>query len=555
MTQQDLVEKFNLRSRLKFDIEGGHIWLDENRMLLYHSSAMQALRAELFESLGRERARGLLVRMGFASGLKDAELAHNLVPDAPPEELLKFGPMLHTFEGMVKSGQEDLEFDTDTGHFTVRAAWHNSWEAQSHVQSFGVSDGPECWSLIGYASGYVTGLFNQFIVFREVQCEGCGDEHCLIVGQRAEDYDADDGYLDYFKPDDIEGQMEVLKDEVSRLKDSLIYRSDPDDLIGNSTAFRTAFDLLSKAASSQISVLLLGETGVGKEVFARWLHDHSDRASKPFVAVNCGAIPHELIESELFGTQKGAYTGADQSRPGRFERADGGTLFLDEVGELSLAAQVKLLRVLQTGEVERLGDDKTRKVDVRLVAATNVILKQAIAEGTFRADLYYRLATFPVQIPPLRERMGDVPLLAASLVKKYENDYGKKLQGLSDMAAKALSAYEWPGNVRELENVIERGVLLATEGRQIEVEHLFAGAGPSIDGAELDQSGALCDQDQAEHTKLCETLLREGLDLKAHEAALIRMAVDKADGNLTRAAKTLGLTRRQLAYRLKQQEG
>jgi transcriptional regulator with GAF, ATPase, and Fis domain len=156
-------------------------------------------------------------------------------------------------------------------------------------------------------------------------------------------------------------------------------------------------------------VLLLGETGVGKEMFARWIHDHGNRAEQPFVAVNCAAIPHDLLESELFGVQKGAYTGAQASRAGRFERAHGGTLFLDEVGDLSPAAQVKLLRVLQTGEVERLGDDQTRKIDVRLVAATNVDLQQAIAAGRFRADLYYRLATYPVVIPPLRERRSDIP--------------------------------------------------------------------------------------------------------------------------------------------------
>ena len=324
MTQKKRIDTFNLRSRLKFDFDSGSIWLDENRMLLYHARALEALRSELFQTLGVERARGLLVRMGFASGQQDADLVRSLMASAPPEELIHLGPELHTLEGMVKVDLTDFDFDMETGHFTGEAVWNNSWEAQSHIQRFGISDSPVCWSLIGYASGYISRFMNRLIVFRETQCEGCGDDHCMITGIPGDEWDQDDEYLDYFKPEDIDGQLEVLKDEVSRLKDSLVYRSDPDDLIGNSTAFRAAFDLLSRAASSQITVLLLGETGVGKEVFARWLHDHSDRAGKPFVAVNCGAIPHELIESELFGTQKGAFTGADQARPGRFERADGG---------------------------------------------------------------------------------------------------------------------------------------------------------------------------------------------------------------------------------------
>ena len=187
--------------------------------------------------------------------------------------------------------------------------------------------------------------------------------------------------------------------------------------------------------------------------------------------------------------------------------------------------------MLQTGEVERLGDDRARKVDVRLVAATNVYLRQAIEDGAFRADLYYRLATFPVQIPPLRERKGDVRCWQHSLMAKYELAYGKKLQGISDMAAKALAAYGWPGNVRELENVIERGVLLASPGGQIEVEHLFAGASPApVDGTELDDSGKLRDEDEMQHTRICESLLREGVNLKAHESALITLAVEQAGG-------------------------
>jgi len=348
-------------------------------------------------------------------------------------------------------------------------------------------------------------------------------------------------------------QFEDLQQDLWQLRTERCIPKSRGKLIGSSPAFSAAFDLLAKAANSPITVLLLGETGVGKEVFAQWLHENSDRADKPFIAVNCAAIPSELIESELFGVQKGAYTGAQASRAGKFERADGGTLFLDELGELSAAAQAKLLRVLQTGEVERLGDDKVRKVNVRLVAATNMNLQQAIAEGRFRADLYYRLATYPLEIPPLRERKSDIPVLAKVLIEKYAPLYHKTVQGVSDLAMQALMEYHWPGNVRELENLMERAVLLVTSGSEIEVQHLFAGTmQPGPAGAAVDRYGKVGNAQEARQAKLYEALLESGFDLQEHEARLLQLAVDRAKGNLTHAARMLGLTRRQLAYRVKQ---
>ena len=546
-----LIEQFNLRSRLRFNVDQGQIWLDENRMLLFHARAMGALRRELFDSLGVERARGLLVRMGFASGQQDAELAKKLYGAGDPYDVFRIGPELHAFEGLVKATIVHAELDWESGSFVGDVEWENSWEADSHLQQFGVGDDMACWSLVGYASGYVTQFFNRFIVFRETACIARGDAQCQVVGKPAEAW-GDDAYLNYFKPENLQGQLDEMREELSRLRKTLCTVESAGNLIGASTGFRGAFDLISKAASSPITVLLLGETGVGKEMFARWIHDHGNRSSQPFVAVNCAAIPHDLIESELFGVQKGAYTGAQNSRPGRFERAHGGTLFLDEVGDLSPAAQVKLLRVLQTGEIERLGDDQTRKIDVRLVAATNVDLQQAIAAGRFRADLYYRLATYPVVIPPLRDRRSDIPLLAASLLEKYEESYHKKLQGISDRAMQALMSYQWPGNVRELQNLIERGVLLAPNGGLIEIDHLFAGGAPATTGAEVDRAGVVGNEGDASRSRLCEAILQDGFDLEQHESRLLELAVQRAGGNLTHAAKLLGITRRQLAYRLKQ---
>lgn len=552
MTKTRLIEQFNLRSRLRFNLEQGEIWLDENRMLLFHARAMGALRRELFDSLGVERARGLLIRMGFASGQQDAELAKKLFGSGDPDDVFRIGPELHAFEGLVRANIVQSDLDWELGSFAGEVDWVNSWEADSHLQLFGIGEDPACWTLVGYASGYVTQFFNRLIVFRETSCIARGDAHCHIVGKPAEEW-GDDAYLDYFKPDNLQGQLEEMREEISRLRKTLCASRTAGNLIGASPGFKAAFELVGKAAASPITVLLLGETGVGKEMFARWIHDHGSRSDKPFVAINCAAIPHDLLESELFGVQKGAYTGAQASRPGRFERAHGGTLFLDEVGDLPLAAQVKLLRVLQTGEVERLGDDQVRKVDVRLVTATNVDLPQAIAAGRFRADLYYRLATYPVLIPPLRERRSDIPLLAAAMVEKYEASYHKKLQGISDRAMQALMGYQWPGNVRELQNLIERGVLLAPSGGLIEIEHLFAGGAPvTAQGAEVDRAGVVGNERDDSRNRLYEAILNEGFDLERHEARLLELAVQRAKGNLTHAARLLGITRRQLAYRLRQ---
>jgi transcriptional regulator with GAF, ATPase, and Fis domain len=299
-------------------------------------------------------------------------------------------------------------------------------------------------------------------------------------------------------------------------------------------------------------VLLLGETGVGKEVFARTLHERGTRRSAPFVAVNCAAIPHDLVESELFGVEKGAFTGALASRPGRFERASGGTLFLDEIGDLPLAAQAKLLRVLQEGEVERLGDQKIRKVNVRLVAATNIDLRILVKEGKFRSDLYYRLNAYQINIPPLRERKEDVSLLAKQFLQKYSAINGKRLRGFTDKAKRALLAYAWPGNIRELQNMVERGVILAPSGTRIEVSHMFAACGEK-DPLEfgLDRHGDLQVSAWKNGQDLCEAVFNGSMTLDQVEAMLVETAVDKARGNLSSAARLLGLTRPQLAYRLR----
>ncbi len=550
MADQPIAERFNLRSRLRFNIDKGQIWLDQSRMLLLHAKAFGAMRKELVDSLGAARAKGLLFRMGFAAGQQDADLAGKLSGEEINFDVFQIGPELHAFEGLVRTTITEAQIDWEEGTFLGAVDCHNSWEAESHRQHFGISEEPVCWALAGYASGYTTGFFKRLIIFRETQCACQGATHCRMEGKTSEDW-GDDAHLEYLQ-DHSSQTLTALRDELRQLRGHQPPRHSTGRLVGCSPAFLRTFDLLSRAADSNITVLLLGETGVGKEAFAQWLHENSGRADKPFITVNCAAIPNDLIESELFGVQKGAFTGAVSSRPGRFERADGGTLFLDELGELSPSAQVKLLRVLQTGEVERLGDERPRKVSVRLVAATNVNLQQAIAEGRFRADLYYRLATYPVEIPPLRQRRPDIPVLVDALLEKYAPVYQKAVPSLTERALQALSEYQWPGNVRELENLIERAVLLSQPGVPIGVELLFIGEPPAPPtGAVVDQDGHVGSLDEARHELLCENLLDEGFDLHAHEHRLLELAVRRAQGNLTHAARLLGITRRQLAYRLK----
>lgn len=551
MAVQRKIEHFNLRSKLKFNMDEGQIWLGESRMLLLHAKALGALRRELFDSLGAKQAQGLLFRMGFAAGQQDADLASKLLVDDNNDnyDVFQVGPELHAFEGLVKASITNANIDWENGCFLGETKCENSWEAESHLQYFGIGEDTACWSLSGYASGYASRFFRRFIVFRETQCVCQGATHCTMLGKPIESW-GDDGYFDYYQPQDFSPSLQELQRELWKLRGGQREALPTGKLVGNSLAFRMSFELLSKAAKTPITVLLLGETGVGKEVFAQWLHENSDRAKEPFIAVNCAAIPNDLIESELFGVQKGAFTGAQQSRPGRFERADGGTLFLDELGDLSPSAQVKLLRVLQTGEVERLGDNKTKKVNVRLIAATNINLRQAIDDGHFRADLYYRLATYPVAIPPLRERKSDIPLLVTALLEKYAPVYKKTFQGLTDRAMQALLDYNWPGNVRELENLIERAVLLVPSGEKIEVSHLFSNTTQL--GTTINNNGQLGCADEMRLEQLYETILDENFNLQIHEDKLFRLAVQRSNGNLTHAAKLLGITRRQLSYRLKQ---
>jgi Nif-specific regulatory protein len=329
----------------------------------------------------------------------------------------------------------------------------------------------------------------------------------------------------------VQDEKEQLLSENIILKEKLKERYNLYNIVGTSHKMAEVFQMIERVANTDVTVLIRGESGTGKELVANAIHFNSSRASKPFLKLNCGALPDTLIESELFGHEKGAFTGATEQRMGRFERADDGTFFLDEIGTLNLNAQAKLLRVLQEKEFERIGGNRTFRVDVRIIAATNKDLERSIEEGTFREDLYYRLSVFPVFMPPLRERKTDTLLLADFFVEKFNQKHKKDVRRISTPAIDMLTQYHWPGNVRELENCIERAVLLCTD-KVIHSYHLP----PTLQTGE--RSGTI------------PSLSFED-SMKNFEQELIIDALKNSQGNMAEAARLLNTTERIISYSVK----
>jgi Nif-specific regulatory protein len=329
---------------------------------------------------------------------------------------------------------------------------------------------------------------------------------------------------------EVQEERQKLLEENIRLQEELKHRYHPANIIGNSNEMQEVYDLIRQLADSDTTVLLRGESGTGKELVAHAIHYASSRAHKPFIKVNCAALPETIIESELFGHEKGAFTGALHQRKGRFELAHRGTLFLDEIGDLSMMTQIKLLRVLQEKEFERVGGIETIKTDVRIVAATNRNLEELIKKNRYREDLYYRLNVFPMHIPPLRERKTDILLLADHFIEKYSRAAGKNIRRISTPAIDMLMAYHWPGNVRELENCIERAVVISNDD-VIHGHHLP----PTLQTAEAS-----------------DTTIRETLDetLESVERELLIEALKSSRGNMAKAARLINISDRRMGLRI-----
>ena len=566
----------DLMGRLHFSTSDGRIWLDDQRMLLVHAKALGWLRREMIEALGVEVTRGFLTRMGYHAGVCDAQMARKVRPTTSLKDMFVVGPQMHCLEGIGLSEAVRLEFDVERGTHYGEFIWTNQVEDEEHARHFAIGAEPMCWMQIGYASGFSTEFMGKPVLYREVECQSMGQPICRIVGKPVEEW-GDEAASDmrYLKAEAFadglsahalgpynEGALPVLLPQAV---------PEEDKLVGISASFNSVCHMVKRVAPTNATILLLGESGVGKDLFARNVHRLSPRAAKAFVALNCAALPEQLIESELFGAERGAYTGAIQSRLGRFERADGGTLFLDEIGTLSPTAQGKLLRALQEGEIERLGDTHIRRVDVRVIAATNIDLREEVKVGRFREDLFFRLNVFPIRIPPLRERREDIPLLMNHFLTKFTRRHGRTLSGFTQRAIDAMLSYDWPGNIRELENVIERGVILGTENRAIDAPQLFT-SGEQLGDQRfaVSREGKLIASDPSEFVgesefdrdvhrvsrQIGNLLLGEGSDtdkvsLDEIETTPLRKAVERANGNLAAAARLLGITRPQMVYRLK----
>jgi len=469
----------DLRELLTTTPNSGIIQFMGQRVLLFDALALGLLREELISNLGVNVARGILTRFGYAHGWRTAEILRRDNPDLFKD--VWTGPHLHALHGLV-TPDEHSRTDGEGDEPLVTGIWHDSYEAEQHRLHFGVADEPTCWTLTGFASGYVSNRTGREVYFLETACCGMGSPICRVEGRFKEKWGkAFEEQLSYYHMESVDAVLAELTTKLKGVEKQLEQRQrqlscfdlDEDLPCGScrSPVMRKTVDMAKRIARTDSSVVISGETGVGKERIARFIHDESPRATKPFVAINCGALTETLLESELFGYAKGAFTGAVKDTVGLFEAANGGTLFLDEIGEISPGMQVKILRVLQEREIRRIGESKSRPVDFRILSATNRTLTDEVAAGRFRQDLYYRLRVIELKLPPLREREEDILPLARTILAESTQRTSQGITSFTPEAAKQLLNYHWPGNVRELQNVIEYAVALAT-GDRIEVEDL-----------------------------------------------------------------------------------
>jgi two-component system, NtrC family, response regulator HydG len=465
------VEDLSISELVEFDPEDGVIRFAGQRALIIDATAKGNLRKELIKHFGLRTARAVLTRFGFVQGWRMAEALQDLFQWESEDDWHHAGGRIHMLEGMYRLGPGAPGSLTKEGLTLV-----GSYEAEQHIAHLGRSDSSVCWTICGLTSGYLSRAMGKEIYVLEERCIGRGDAACHLLGRTLEEWGDDrTEELHFYR---VENLQEWLEPSLHRITEHLQETErklqekkhvltrvapeaeDPLGMITRSTAMRRIIDLARRIAKVDSTVLITGESGTGKELIARLVHEESARAAGPFIAVNCGAITESLLESELFGHVRGAFTGAAQERIGLFEAANGGTLLLDEIGDVSPGMQVKLLRVLQEREIRRVGENKTRPVNVRVMAATNRELAADIAAGRFRKDLYYRLNVVQLHVPALRNRREDLLPLARVLLADAAERIHRSVTGLSPRAADQLLRYDWPGNVRELENAIERAVAL-----------------------------------------------------------------------------------------------
>lgn len=546
------LQHLDLTELLDFRPDQGIIRLHEQRVVILSTAAMGLLRKELVDTLGLDTTRRLLLRFGFADGYHDAVSLRDRFKWANPLDALRASTVLHRLEGIVRAEISTIEHDARSGRFVEEVVWHDSYVAEHHVLHYGKSSLPVCWSLVGYTSGYVSACLGQEIYFRETGCMGQGASQCSVVGKDAESWGAELEALRFdFQGASLGREVERLRDVVHRrvqeldrrerlvarrerelnlLRDRVAQHAASRHFVAGSPAMQDVLELAARVAPLDTTVLVNGESGTGKEFIVRMIHDQSPRAGGPFVSINCAALTESLLESELFGHVRGAFTGAVRDKAGLFEVAGHGTLFLDEIGEVAPTVQAKLLRALQEREIRRVGAERTITVNARVVAATNRDLRAAVAAGAFREDLYFRLGAFVITVPPLRERREDIPRLVHDFVRRAAAQVKKDVTSVSAEAMTALMNYSWPGNVRELEHAIERAVIVAS-GASIRVREL---------PPEVRQQNRQPPPPD------------DSLDLHAQERAMIQRALERFRGNRRDTAEALKISTVTLWRKMKQ---
>jgi DNA-binding NtrC family response regulator len=543
-------DNLQLLDLLDFTPDKGVIRLHEQRMVVQGAAAMGLLRRELIQTLGADTARRLLLRFGYADGYHDAVSLQEHVGWDNPLDGVRTGLKIHTLEGIVHAEPERLEYDARSGSFEGVVRWEQSYEAEQHIYHHGRSARPVCWTLVGYISGFASVCLGQDVYFTERHCAGQGEASCTLIGRHAAGWgDALPALHEDFRGADLRGEVEALRRaiaqqkkeltrrqralagrerEVEALRERALRHATAQRFIVRSPAMRDILETALRVAPLDTTILISGESGTGKEFIARMIHEQSRRAVRTLVTVNCGALTETLLESELFGHVRGAFTGASRDKIGLFEQAAGSTLFLDEVGEMPPALQVKLLRALQEREIRRVGGERATRVDVRVVAATNRDLRSQMAAGQFREDLYFRLAGFEIWVPPLRDRREEIPALAHDILRRVTRRIGKNLDAISPEAMTRLVHYRWPGNVREVEHAIEHAAILA-RGSTLTARDLPPEVRDAVHIAPMSR-----------------------FNLKAHEIRLIREAMTASGGNRRRAAEALGISTVSLWRKLKE---
>jgi two-component system, NtrC family, response regulator HydG len=475
-------EDLNHQELLELDPEGGIIRFAGQRALLLDAVAMGILRQYLVDNFGLTAARAVLTQFGFAHGWRMAEAMQRDFKWANKEDWRRAGSRIHTLGGLFRTQPGSEDPLTTKGAMLLA-----SYEAEQHLLHLGRADSPVCWTICGLTSGYLSRTTGKEIYVLEDHCLGTGHAACHLLGRTRQQWgDEHAAELAFFDSGRLKECLDVSLSKVTETLKATEQKlrahrqvlvsvvrdlEEPLGIIARSSKMQHVVDLARRVAKVDAAVLITGESGVGKERIARLVQTESPRSAGPFIAVNCGAISETLLESELFGHKRGAFTGAISDRPGLFEAANHGTLLLDEIGEISRGMQVKLLRVLQEREIRRVGENKSRLVDVRILAATNRDLAHAVADGAFRQDLYYRLKVVELYVPPLRDRRDDILPLARALLADSVIRMGRKITGLVPRAVDQLLRYEWPGNVRELENAMEHAVALA-RGSRVGLEDL-----------------------------------------------------------------------------------